>query len=198
MGDVIEPAATGRAKCRRCQEKIDKGVLRFGERVPNAFGDGEATYWFHLACAAEQRPEKLGAALALFEGELPDRAALDQVIAEGVENPALVMVKRAERAPTGRARCQECHEKIDKDELRVALERESEVPSMATTSYVHAALRRCPRRRDRPRVEAPPGDAGARRRGAGRARARHREVNSATSARCGSSAGSAAPSWRSR
>lgn len=138
MGDVIEPAATGRAKCRRCQEKIDKGALRFGERVPNAFGEGEATYWFHLACAAEKRPEKLRAALGEFAGELPDREGLEAVIAEGVENPALVMVKRAERAPTGRARCQECHEKIDKDELRVALEREAEVQSMATTSYVHA------------------------------------------------------------
>lgn len=138
MPDVIEPAATGRAKCRRCQEKIEKDALRFGERVPNAFGDGEATYWFHLACAAERRPEKLQAALEGFAGEVPGLAALQAVIAEGVENPALVMVKHAERAPSGRARCQECHEKIELDALRVALERDSEVPSMATTSYVHA------------------------------------------------------------
>ena len=138
MADVIEPAATGRATCRRCQEKIEKGVLRFGERVPNAFGEGEATYWFHLPCAAEKVPDRLRAALDAFAGEVAERAALDRVIAEGVDNPALVMVKQAERAPTGRARCQECHEKIEKDALRVALERDAEVASMAQTSYVHA------------------------------------------------------------
>ena len=41
MPHVIEPAASGRAKCRGCGEKIAKGKLRFGERLPNPFGDGD-------------------------------------------------------------------------------------------------------------------------------------------------------------
>jgi hypothetical protein len=49
---LIEPAATGRSKCRGCGEAIAAGVLRFGETVPNAFGEGDATHWFHLDCGA--------------------------------------------------------------------------------------------------------------------------------------------------
>jgi poly [ADP-ribose] polymerase len=134
--DVIEPAASGRASCRTCKEKIDKGVLRFGEKVPSNFGDGDQTFWFHLACAAERKPGKLAAALARYEGEIPDRAALDAIVADGVQNPALATVLRAEKAPTGRAGCQHCHEKIGKDELRVAIERDQE-GMMPTAAYVH-------------------------------------------------------------
>jgi len=57
MTHVIEPAKTGRAKCRGCDRPIAKDELRFGERVANAFGDGETTLWFHLQCAAYKRPE---------------------------------------------------------------------------------------------------------------------------------------------
>lgn len=139
MSDVIEPASSGRAKCRRCREKIDKGALRFGERVPNAFGEGEATLWYHLACAAEKRPEQLGAALRESPNPLPDLGELERIIADGIENPKLSAVQRAEHAPTGRATCQHCRKKIDKGALRVAVEREGEPGSMATVSYIHAA-----------------------------------------------------------
>ena len=57
MPHVIEPAASARAKCRGCDQKIDQGELRFGERQPNAFGEGEMTLWFHVRCAAFKRPE---------------------------------------------------------------------------------------------------------------------------------------------
>ncbi len=144
--DLIEPAATGRSKCRSCQQKIDKGALRFGERVPNPFGDGEGetTYWFHLICAADERPEKLAALLAGHAAELPERALIEQTIAWSLASPKLSQAKWAERAPTGRARCQECREPIEKDALRVAEQREAEVMVMATTSYVHAG---CAKRR---------------------------------------------------
>src|SRR5947207_3050798 len=57
MPHVMEPATSARATCRGCNQKIAKGELRFGERQPNAFGEGEMTLWFHLACAAYKRPE---------------------------------------------------------------------------------------------------------------------------------------------
>jgi Poly(ADP-ribose) polymerase and DNA-Ligase Zn-finger region len=136
MPDLIEKASSGRAKCRRCGEKIDKDALRFGESVPNPFGEGDAIHWFHLACAAEKRPAKLQAALEAY-GEVPEQKALEPTIEAGLKNPKLVQVKHAERAPTGRASCQECHEKIDKGALRVAIEREADVAGMATTSYLH-------------------------------------------------------------
>src|SRR5688500_16765560 len=43
VAHIIEPASSGRAKCRSCDQPIAKGELRFGERQPNAFGDGEMT-----------------------------------------------------------------------------------------------------------------------------------------------------------
>ena len=42
MPHVIEPAPTGRAKCRGCGEKIGAGELRFGESLPNPFAEGES------------------------------------------------------------------------------------------------------------------------------------------------------------
>ena len=139
MADLIEKASSGRAKCRRCGEKIEKDALRFGESVPNPFGEGDAMHWFHLACAAEKRPEKLRAALEAHAEDVPERAELEHTVEAGLKNPKLVQVKHAERSPTGRASCQECHQKIDKGALRVAIEREADVASMASTSYLHLA-----------------------------------------------------------
>lgn len=116
---------------------IAKGQMRFGEQVENAFGEGLATHWFHLMCAAEKRPEKLAAALATYTDEVPERASLESVIRSGIDNPKLTTVRRAERASSGRARCQHCHELIEKGALRVAVEREEE-SAMAALSYVHA------------------------------------------------------------
>lgn len=136
MSDVIEPASTGRASCRFCKDKIEKGELRFGERVPSAFSEGEQTLWYHLRCAAERLPEKLGAVLAEFSAEVPDRDALESAVESGSANPKLACVQRVDRAPTGRARCQQCHEAIAKGELRVAIERDAE-GMMPALSYIH-------------------------------------------------------------
>lgn len=137
MTDVIETASTGRSKCRRCQQNIQKGELRFGERVPNAFGEGEATHWFHLGCAAEKRPQKLSDALASHDGEIADRERLLAIASEGANNPELAGIVHAERSPSGRAKCRQCHEPIAKGELRIAVAREEEPLGMAVTSYVH-------------------------------------------------------------
>jgi hypothetical protein len=138
MPDVIEAASTGRAKCRHCSDKIDKGALRFGESVPNAFGEGDAVHWFHLACAAESRPQKVEPVLKSSELEIPEREGLEQVIADGIANPKLLMIKHADWAPTGRATCQHCREKIEKATLRVGIEREPDPMGMSSVSYVHA------------------------------------------------------------
>lgn len=48
MAHTIEPAASGRARWRGCGERIAKGELRLGARLPNPFVEGELTLWFHL------------------------------------------------------------------------------------------------------------------------------------------------------
>jgi hypothetical protein len=141
MGDVLEPARSGRARCRGCGQTIQKGELRFGEEIPNPFGDeGETTQkWFHLPCAAEKRPEKVQAALGAFGGEIPQRDVVDEAIAAGITNPGLVPVARAERAPTGRARCRECRRLIERGTWRVVMDVEDDVAAMASTYSIHAS-----------------------------------------------------------
>lgn len=119
MPHTIEPAASGRAACRGCGRKIAKDEIRFGERLPNPFADGEMTHWFHLRCAAYKRPEPLLETLASFEIE--EREALLAVAEEGVKHRRLPRVNGIERAPSGRARCRHCKEMIEKDAWRIAL-----------------------------------------------------------------------------
>jgi hypothetical protein len=116
---VIEPASSGRAKCRGCEQPIAKGELRFGERQQNAFGDGEMTLWFHLACGAYKRPEPfLEAAAQAGDSRAAELAAAAQF---GIEHRRVPRLNGAERASTGRARCRSCRELIPKDGWRIAL-----------------------------------------------------------------------------
>jgi hypothetical protein len=141
MADVLEPARSGRSRCRGCGATIEKGSLRFGEELPNPYGDeGEtALRWFHLACAAEKRPEKVGPVLDRAGLAPADLDALRGVIEEGVRNPQLRRVARAEPAPTGRARCRECRALIERGTWRVVIDVEDEAASMASTYSLHAA-----------------------------------------------------------
>ena len=117
---MIEPASSGRAKCRGCNQPIAKGELRFGERQPNAFGDGEMTLWFHLRCAAYQRPEALlEAANADPSGAI--EAGLVTAARFGIEHRRVPRIHGAERAATSRARCRSCKELIAKGDWRIAL-----------------------------------------------------------------------------
>ena len=120
MPHVIEPASSGRAKCRGCDQKIAKGELRFGERRPNIFGDGdgEMTIWFHLLCGAYKRPEPF------LETSTEDVANADHLraIAEsGMTHRRVPRVNGAERAPSARARCRNCKELIERDVWRISL-----------------------------------------------------------------------------
>jgi len=122
MSHVIEPAASGRAKCRGCKNTIAKGELRFGERLPNPFADGEMTIWFHLQCAAWRRPESLGEILDDFRDQLDDADVLAAAVDAGIRHRRLERIAGIERAPSGRARCRACREAIAKDEWRISLE----------------------------------------------------------------------------
>ena len=75
MPHTIERAVTGRAKCRGCNERIAAGQQRFGERVPNPYGDegSETTHWYHVACAAFTRPEAFLEALPSLRDPIDNR-----------------------------------------------------------------------------------------------------------------------------
>ena len=122
MSHLIEPASSGRAGCRACKAKILKGELRLGERQPNPFGDGDATYWFHLRCGAAKVPHAYLAALAAAN-EPPAEAEAFRSLAQLIASQErLARLGTISRAPTSRARCRHCRSAIQKDSYRVSLE----------------------------------------------------------------------------
>ena len=122
MPHTIEPASSGRAKCRACGRPIGKGELRLGERLPNPFADeGEMTLWFHLDCAAYKRPEPLLEALGECTEGIDRQEWLADIARKSLEHRRLPRIDGAERAPSGRASCRSCREKIAKDEWRLRL-----------------------------------------------------------------------------
>ncbi|HET7542667.1 MAG TPA: hypothetical protein VFK05_22505 [Polyangiaceae bacterium] len=122
MASVIERAASGRAKCRACGQPIAKGEERFGEALPNAYAEGESLFWFHLRCAACSRPEPLLAVLEQGQAAPAGASALMALAREGVAQPRLSRILRAERASSGRARCRHCRELIEQGDWRLALQ----------------------------------------------------------------------------
>src|SRR6188768_662224 len=127
MPHVFERAPTGRAKCRACGTPIGTGEWRFGERLPNPYSEDanvEMTHWFHVACAAFKRPEPFVAALENAEQPAPEfdsRPVLEREARLGLTYRRLVRVDAISRAPSSRATCRACKEKIEKGSWRIAL-----------------------------------------------------------------------------
>ncbi|MEO7034747.1 MAG: hypothetical protein ABI548_12640 [Polyangiaceae bacterium] len=122
MPSVIERASTGRAKCRVCAQAIARGDERFGEALPNAYGEGDALFWFHVPCAACARPEALLPVLAQSSMPGNERAGLEALARAGVAQGRLCRILRAERASSGRAKCRHCRELIEQGAWRIALQ----------------------------------------------------------------------------
>jgi hypothetical protein len=133
----IEPATTGRSKCRGCGEAIAAGVLRFGETVPNAFGEGEATQWFHLGCGAFKRPEPFLEALDSATAAIDDAEQLRVHARSGVEHERLPRITGAERDKSGRAQCRSCRATIAKGAWRIPLDFYEEGRFMPS-GFIHA------------------------------------------------------------
>lgn len=143
MANHIEEAKSGRASCRTCKKTIDKGALRLGVEAANAFGDTPSMQWHHVLCAAQKLPAELKEALAAYPGDVPNREELEKAMADAYAkgNAKPGGMPYADRAPTGRAKCMQCHEAIAKDSFRVAVEREIEVGAsvQAGAGYLHPA-----------------------------------------------------------
>jgi hypothetical protein len=139
MAHLLEPAASARSRCRACAGLIGRGELRFGERLANLFGEGEATLWFHPACAAYRRPQAFLEVLGP-ESELANRSALEQAANLGVAHPRLPRIDGAERSPSGRASCRNCRGVIVRDSWRIRLVYFEGVRFTAG-GYVHLACR---------------------------------------------------------
>jgi hypothetical protein len=140
MPHVFEPATTGRATCRGCGRRIDKGDLRFGERIPNPFAEGETTLWFHPLCAAYKRPESMLEALGQAPAGVPDPEALERAARANTAQRRLPRISGAERSPTGQAKCRSCHEPIARGDWRIRLVFYEE-GRFSPSGFVHLACR---------------------------------------------------------
>lgn len=121
MGHVFEPAASGRSKCRGCTRAIARGELRFGERLPNLFGEGEMTLWFHPLCAAYKRPQSLLDGLMEATAEVTAREQLERAASASNAQRRRPRIDGAEKAPSGQARCRSCREPIEKGRWRIRI-----------------------------------------------------------------------------
>jgi hypothetical protein len=138
MPHVFEHASSGRSKCRGCGQAIAKGELRFGERLPNPFAEGEMTHWFHPACAAYKRPEALMQGLGETQQDVPGREVLESAARRSLAQRRLPRIDGAERAPSSQARCRHCHEPIEKGGWRIRLVFHEE-GTFAPGGYIHIA-----------------------------------------------------------
>ncbi|XP_050934724.1 LOW QUALITY PROTEIN: DNA ligase 3 [Lates calcarifer] len=53
---LVEYAKRGTAGCKKCKDKIQKGIVRIGKIVPNPFSEsaGEMKEWYHVKCIFEK------------------------------------------------------------------------------------------------------------------------------------------------
>lgn len=53
---IVEYAKRGTAGCKKCKDKIAKGIVRIGKVVPNPFSEsaGEMKEWYHVKCIFEK------------------------------------------------------------------------------------------------------------------------------------------------
>ena len=137
---VIELSKSSRASCRKCKKKIEKDTLRFGVESDMQYGDDPSYRWYHLECGASVEPAQLEKLLSTYEGEIPDREKIDKAIAAGKKGKK-PSFPYAEVAPSGRSKCMQCEETIEKGQLRVAVEREVDTGSFVTkgAGYLHVA-----------------------------------------------------------
>ena len=116
--------------------------MRFGESMPNSFGGGEMTLWFHPLCAAYKLPDAVleglqeTAAAPVSDPEILQRAAL-----KCKEHPRLARIGGAEHSKSGQASCRHCQNAIEKGSWRIRIVYYEE-GRFTPGGYIHAACSR--------------------------------------------------------
>jgi len=95
--------------------------MRFGERLPSPYGEGEITLWFHPMCGAYKRPEPFLQALGETPQNIPIRAALESAAQGSLAFRRIPRIDGAEKAPSAKARCRSCRQPIERGAWRIRL-----------------------------------------------------------------------------
>ena len=141
MAHLFEQAPSARSKCRGCGRGIERGELRFGERVPNLFAEGETTLWFHPICAAYKRPQPLLETLEATTAGVPEPDELKRIAAASLAHPKIPRVDGAEKSPSSQAKCRQCREPIEKGAWRIKIIYYEE-GRFSPGGYVHLGCRK--------------------------------------------------------
>ena len=115
--------------------------MRFGESLPNTFGGGEMTLWFHPLCAAYKLPDAVVEALQETAAPTPDPEGLRRAALKCKEHPRLTRVGGAERSKSGQAACRHCQDSIEKGSWRIRIVYYEE-GRFTPGGYIHAACSR--------------------------------------------------------
>ena len=114
--------------------------MRFGECLPNLFGGGEMTLWFHPLCAAYKRPQPLLEVLDQTAESVADQESLRAAADSSVTHPRIQRIDGAEKSRSGQAKCRNCHEPIVRESWRIRIVFYEE-GRFAPGGYVHLACR---------------------------------------------------------
>jgi hypothetical protein len=115
--------------------------MRFGERVPNLFAEGETTLWFHPICAAYKRAQSLLDTLASASEALPDQENVKRAALATLAHPRIERNDGAEKSPSGQAKCRHCREPIEKGSWRIRIVYYEE-GRFSPGGYIHLACRK--------------------------------------------------------
>ncbi len=141
---VIEGARSSRSRCKTCRRTIVKGALRLGVLVEGRFGTGHM--WHHLTCAAKRHLQRVEEAYELEAWkeakEPPEKVPpLDKLrkLQEAAAEKKKIRktIPYTEAAPSGRARCKQCEQIIEKDSMRVVVGREVEFGNQVRISPIN-------------------------------------------------------------
>lgn len=141
---MIEGARSGRAKCKTCRKAIPMGALRIGIRVEGPYGVG--FMWHHLECAAKRQFEKVEEAYKLeawqfakaVPEDIPPLAELQELREQAEQKKKEAKeLPYAELDPSGRAKCKQCGEPLEKGAPRVVVGRAVEFGQQTRTTPIN-------------------------------------------------------------
>jgi hypothetical protein len=141
---VIEGARSGRSRCKTCRRTIQKGALRIGILIEGPYGTGYL--WHHLKCAARRQFDRVEEAYRLESWrnakdpptKVPDIEELRQHADKAAERrQARRQPPYAELDPSGRARCKQCDQKMEKGSVRIVLGRRIQFGNQVRTAPIH-------------------------------------------------------------
>lgn len=125
---AAEYAKTSRATCKHCGNKIEKDELKLCTRFPSPFFDGYQEQGFHFVCFFNRAP-KVKLFPHNFKGfdwiKEEDQERIKRKIDEVIEDAGGIEEILKEYTPTvsiGKrtAKCAECKEALEKDEVRLS------------------------------------------------------------------------------